>query len=160
MTRSRFRIATLCVAVALLAFSQAAVGETESGDKATTKTKAAKAERTKDAPKAIVYYLHSNPRCTNCINFEKYTDELMKTTFADAVKSGQIEWRIVDTDKPENKHFLKDFKLFTKAIVVVDTKDGKPSTYRNLTGIWQTIGSKAKFQEYVGGEIKKSLGGD
>lgn len=123
-------------------------------DSSSTRTKmAAGKAQPQHAHKVVVYYFHGGVRCTNCINFEKYTDELMRTTFAEAVKNGSVEWRVVNTDERGNEHFMQDYQLYTKSLVVVDTRDGKPTRYKNLTGIWQTIGDKNRFQTYVRGEI-------
>lgn len=144
---------SLAIVLAVTAASAKAGNAATSGTKSTEHGKAV----SQSNAKTIVYYLHGDYRCTNCINFEKYTNEVMTTTFGDALKNGQVDWKIVNTDRKENAHFMKDFKLFTKSVVVVNMKNGKPDTYKNLQAIWQLVGNKAKFQEYIAKEVNDSL---
>ena len=142
------------ICITLVAFAGTAAAETETtGSKS---GKAAKAEK-KASPKATVYYFHGGMRCSNCIKFEKYTDETMRTTFGNAIKEGKVAWKIVDFDKPENKHFIRDYQLMTKAVVVVKMKDGKPVDYKNLTDIWQLVGDKDGFQKYIAQEVSSAI---
>ena len=159
MIRSRLTFIAACAAAFMLVcggMANAAKGK--SSDAPSTGTKVEGQAPAKADHKVIVYYFHGDMRCTNCINFEKYTAELMKTTFADAIKNGSMEWVVVNTDQRGNEHFMKDYQLYTKSVVVVDAKGGKQVKFKNLTGIWQTIGDKAKFQDYVKGEIQAYLG--
>ncbi|MBX7244045.1 MAG: hypothetical protein K1X53_01020 [Candidatus Sumerlaeaceae bacterium] len=161
MSYSRFPVIAVCTAALMLAFSStgfitgASAAKSSAADASSTSTRKADGKATAAADrKVIVYYFHGDARCTNCINFEKYSVELMKTTFADAIKNGSIEWRVVNTDQRGNEHFMQDYQLFTKSLVLVETKAGKQVGFKNLTGIWQTVGDKGKFQDYVRGEIQ------
>lgn len=159
MSDSRFAAVAACAVAFMLVFGGAAqAAKGTATDKSSSGTKVEAQVPAKADHKVIVYYFHGDMRCTNCINFEKYTDELMKTTFADAIKDGSMEWVVVNTDQRGNEHFMKDYQLYTKSIVVVDAKGGKQVKFKNLTGIWQNIGNKAKFQDYVKGEIQAYLG--
>lgn len=150
------RMCAVLAAAGLMCFAVVfGFGATESTQ---TVAKASSKATAESGKKLLVYYFHGGVRCTNCINFEKYTDELMKTKFADAIKSGRLVWQVVNTDEKANKHFMKDYQLYTKSIVLVDAKDGKTLEYKNLTGIWQVIGSKSKFQDYVSKEVSAYLG--
>jgi hypothetical protein len=142
----------MLLAATSLCLAQDKPMQTASSDEAVTSTAVEKAR------KIIVYYFHGGARCTNCINFERYTTELMNTVFAPAQRDGALEWKIVNTDERENAHFMKDFGLYTKSLVVVESVDGKPKSYKNLQGIWTTIGSKQRFQDYVKMEVSAVLG--
>ncbi|MCX7625336.1 MAG: nitrophenyl compound nitroreductase subunit ArsF family protein [Candidatus Sumerlaeaceae bacterium] len=113
-----------------------------------------------EKPVLTVYYFHGHVRCTNCINFERFTEELLKQDFAKEMEKGRIEWKVVNVDIPENAHFVADYKLYTKAIVLVPHNSKNPGEFKNLTKIWQSVGDKAKFQEYVRGEIRKAIGAE
>ncbi len=103
----------------------------------------------------VVYYFHTNFRCTNCYNMEKWMKELMETRFKDQAAGGKVALRIFNTDEKANQHFLNDYKLFTKSVVVTLVKGGKEIRYENLAKIWDYLRSKEKFQKYVGDEIDK-----
>lgn len=109
--------------------------------------------------KYIVYYFHGNFRCPSCKKIESYTDETVHLKFARQLKNGLILWRVVNTDEPANKHFLKDYQLFTKSVVVVEIKNGKQSRWKNLDKVWEYLGDKSKFSLYIENEIKQFIGG-
>lgn len=156
--RTRHRLTMLLPALGILML--AAVGTTlakpAANDSVTTSSGGGKANSAEQT-KLVVYYFHGNVRCVNCVNFEKFTDELMGTVYADAIKQGKIEWKIVNFDEPQNEHFINDYQLFTKSLVLVLMKNGKQQTFKNLAGIWQTAGNKEKFQAYVRSEIDAML---
>jgi len=117
----------------------------------------AQAVENQPANSVIVYYFHGNFRCTNCYNMEKWTKELMETCFKDQIGSGALSFKIFNTDEKENQHFLNDYKLYTKSVVLSLVKDGKEVRYDNLAKVWDCLRSKQKFQEYVKAEIDKYL---
>jgi hypothetical protein len=105
----------------------------------------------------VVYYFHGNFRCQNCYNMEQWTKELMDTCFKGQVGSGKIVFKMFNTDEKANEHFLNDYKLYTKSIVLSLVKGGKEVKYENLAKIWDCLRSKQKFQDYVMTEIEKYL---
>lgn len=119
----------------------------------------ASAEATEKQPtnSVVVYYFHGNFRCQNCYNMEQWTKELMETCFKDQIDSGKLAFKIYNTDEKENAHFLNDYKLYTKSVVLALIKDGKEVRYDNLAKVWDCLRSKEKFQEYVRTEIEKYL---
>ena len=100
-------------------------------------------------PGVIVYYFSVGKECTTCENIEAYTMETLKTHFADALDAGEIQWKIVDMDKPEHEHFATDYNLYTKSIVFVAIEDGKHGRWENLEKVWDYVYDKPKFQSYV-----------
>lgn len=111
------------------------------------------------APKdsVVVYYIHGGPRCPNCFNMENWTKELVEKDFKPQVDSGKLVFKAIDTDIRENEHYLKDYKLYTKAVVLSLVKGGVEVSYLNLTKVWDHLRSKEKFQQYEKREIEKLL---
>jgi len=109
-------------------------------------------------PEILLYYFYTNYRCVTCRKFEGYTDELLKGTFAQQLNDGRLKWLPVNVDEPKNSHFVKDYSLVTKSIVIVKQLDGKQTGWKNLDQIWQLVGDKQKFTNYVAGEINGFLG--
>ena len=108
------------------------------------------------SPALSIYYFHGHVRCVNCINFEHFTDELLKKDFSEDLANGRIEWKVINVDIPGNAHYVDEYKLFTKSLILVPHK-GKNNSFKNLTDIWKYAGDKAKFQSYVKAEIQKAL---
>ena len=103
--------------------------------------------------KVVLYYFHGNERCQNCIKFESYTEEAVQGAFVKQLNTGELVWKMVNTDEPANKHFVGDYELYSKSIVVVENRDGKRGKWKNLEKIWEIVGDKNSFVEYIKGEV-------
>ncbi len=112
-----------------------------------------------DSPrhKIIAYYFHGTVRCQTCLNVESYTNEALKTYFADDLADGKLEWRVVNREEPPNEHFVQDYQLYSQALIIADSIPGKPSEWKNLEAIWDHAGDKAAFIEYVRTEVDQYL---
>ncbi len=104
------------------------------------------------AARSVVYYFHATTRCATCKTIEAYAHETVATAFAPDLKSGSLEWRAVNVDEPANQHFIRDFRLYTRSVVVVDAKD--PKRFRVLDRVWQLVSDKTTFQKYLEQEIR------
>lgn len=109
--------------------------------------------------KVIVYYFHTNYRCATCIKIEKYTRESIEAAFAKELKSGEIEFRSINVDLPDNKHYVNDYKLFTKSVILSDVAQGKELRWKNLSKVWELIRNQTKFKDYVKNETAAYLQG-
>lgn len=103
----------------------------------------------KNGTKTIVYYFYAKPRCVSCKKIESYTKETVSS-----LNNPKVEFKTVDLDQPENKHYAKDYKLYTKSVVLSKVKNGKEVKSKNLSEIWTKLGDKKSFKNYVTKEIK------
>ncbi len=121
------------------------------------------ADSTKIAPqtseKIIVYYFLGNARCPTCFKLESFAKSEIETDFADAIKSGKLEWKTVNVENKGNEHFNNDYKLYTKSIIVSIQKDNKESSWKNLDKIWQIVQDESKYRQYIKNEVKACLDG-
>jgi hypothetical protein len=102
----------------------------------------------------IVYYFYTTARCPSCYRIETFTKEAVEKNYAKLLKSGQLVWKMINVDEPENTHFIKDYQLFTKSVVLVKTHEGKQIAWKNLDEVWNLLGDKGSFQEYITNEVK------
>jgi len=109
--------------------------------------------------KVIAYYFHGTFRCTSCYKIETFTAEAIEGFFADALKDGRLEWRAVNTDEPEHRHFVNDYKLYTKSVILSDIRDGTQVKWKNLDKVWRLLGNKEGFLDYIRGEVTSYLEG-
>jgi hypothetical protein len=105
----------------------------------------------------IAYYFHGTFRCTTCRSIEKYSKEALEKYFANELKSGTLEFRPLNVEEPENRHFIQDYQLFSKSLVLSLVTDGKETKSKNLTDIWTLVNDKEKFFQYVKDEVEKFL---
>ncbi|NQT33321.1 MAG: hypothetical protein HQ594_06605 [Candidatus Omnitrophica bacterium] len=104
-----------------------------------------------------VYYFHGNFRCNSCHKIENYTKETVDKYFNKEIRSGDIVYKIVNVEQKENVHFVEEYQLYTKSVVLSLVKDGKEIKYKNLTKVWEYLNSKTKFEDYEKKEIKEFL---
>jgi len=104
-----------------------------------------------------VYYFHGNFRCSTCQNMEQYSREVIEHDFKDAIAGGKLAFKAVNVEASGNEHFVSDYQLYTKAIVLSLTGDGREVQSKNLDKIWEYVRSKQEFQDYVRREVAAFL---
>ena len=107
--------------------------------------------------KLIAYYFHGTFRCTTCRTIEQYSHDAIQTYFAKELGNGKLEFRPVNVEEPENKHFIQDYQLVTKSLVLSLVSDGKETKSKNLADVWKLARDKDKFFQYVKEEVEKFL---
>lgn len=105
----------------------------------------------------IVYYLHGNMRCPTCMTLEEYSREAVETYFPDELNSGRVEFQVVNYDESWNEHFLTDYDLSFQSLVLVEIKDGIEVGHKNLEKIWDLVGDKTLYFEYVKASIDSAM---
>lgn len=111
------------------------------------------------APKSQVrvYYFYTTYRCPTCYKLQLYTKKAIDIHFGEAIADGTVEFRAVNVDEKENKHFVEDYQLFTKSVVVALIKNGTQIHYKNLDKIWQLVGNEQRFVDYIKAETEAYL---
>lgn len=116
------------------------------------------------APKAaalqvVAYYFHGNFRCDNCRKIEQYSREAIEQSFPEELKSGLLAFKVLNTDESENSHFIKDYQLFTRSLVLAEFRNGMQTRWENLSKVWDHLDSQEAFHDYVRTEVQKYLEG-
>lgn len=91
--------------------------------------------------KYTLYYFYGNIRCTTCRNFERMTTELAPNL--------PVVFKTVNTDEAGNEHYMTDYRLYTKSVVIIDDK----GNYKNLDKIWELGRNEDKFKAYITDEV-------
>ena len=107
--------------------------------------------------RVVAYYFHATQRCATCRIIEAHSDEAVHSNFASELARGTLEWRAVNVQLPENRHFVQDYQLFTKSLVLVEFKDGRETGHKVLEKTWELVGDKAAFVDYVTREVRTFL---
>lgn len=113
---------------------------------------ATKAQRT-----AVVYYFYTNTRCSSCTTIEAYTREAVAKHFTQPYKGWRVEFRGVNIEEKANEHFVQDYWLNSKAVVVQKFEGEKQLKWGLLKSVWQLLGDKEKFMDYVAAETRKVI---
>ena len=107
--------------------------------------------------KVIAYYFHGTFRCSTCQTIEKYAKEAIEHYFANELKNGTLEFKSLNVEEAENRHYIQDYQLFSRALVISLVKQDKEVTWKNLTDVWKLVRDKDKFFQYVKDEVEKLL---
>lgn len=99
--------------------------------------------------KVIAMYFHGDIRCMTCRKVEAYAREAVEEGFASQVKAGAIEFRAVNVEQPENRHFISDYQLTNKSVVVVDEVGGNVERWVKLDNVWGLVGNREAYLQYV-----------
>ncbi len=110
--------------------------------------------------KIIAYYFHGNARCKTCLTIELYTLEAIETGFPEALKAGRIEFLTVNLDIAENEHFIDDFQLAARTVVLQRVIDGERKEYLDLHRVWELVGNKEAYVAYIQEETGKFINGE
>jgi hypothetical protein len=107
--------------------------------------------------KVIAYYFHVTVRCTTCRTIESYSREVIEQKFGGDIAKGRLQYKMVNVQLPENQHFIKDYQLFTKSLVLVRFEKGRQAEYKVLNDTWELVGNKQAMQGYVEREVRDYL---
>ncbi|MHB1036548.1 MAG: nitrophenyl compound nitroreductase subunit ArsF family protein [Pirellulales bacterium] len=144
------RFALACLVAGSVVVPVARVGGLSRAETAAAKPAAAKAA----SYKLIACYFHRTKRCPTCMKISAYSEEAIKTGFAKAIKEGQIEWRMVDFQKPENRKYVDYYKITQPTLLLLEVRDNKVTRWKDLTQVWDLVHSKPEFVKYVQTETR------
>jgi len=107
--------------------------------------------------KVQVFLFHATQRCPTCIAIGRFTGETVNERFQNEIKLGQVEFREINIDLPENKELAKKFQAGGSALYFNTIKDGTDHIEQDIK-VWSLIGNTAKFKDYIEDKINNLLG--
>jgi hypothetical protein len=110
--------------------------------------------------KVVMYYFHGNARCKTCLTIEMYALEAIETGFPKSLREGTLEFMPVNLEIEGNEHFIDDFQLSARTVVIERITDGERGDYVNLHRVWELVGDKEAYIKYVQDEMEKFMNGE
>lgn len=107
--------------------------------------------------KISAYYFYNTQRCVSCKKIELFSYAAITEKYSTELENKSLEWKAVNLDESGNKHYVDDYKLFTKSLVIVETIDGKQTRWKNLPDVWNLLMDEGGFKSYVQREIDDYL---
>jgi hypothetical protein len=155
---TKFKTISVLLAIGLMwvgGYLLAHAGEAPAGQTTSTDAASVSGDSVAAVPhKVVAYYFHGNVRCATCRKIEAYTGEAIDSGFAAELKSGLLEWHAINTDSSQNEHYLEDYQLYTKSVILSDLHHGKQTRWKNLDKIWTLTGDKSDFMKYIQDEVR------
>ncbi len=105
----------------------------------------------------VVYYFHGDTRCPTCRAIESQAHKTLETQFARELARGEVEWRVLNFEAPENAAFANQFQLFTAMLVLVDGRTTPAGRWKTLDEVWALYDNPPAYQEYVAGELRRFM---
>jgi hypothetical protein len=75
--------------------------------------------------KLVVYAFHGTRQCSTCKNMKSNTKFTLDKYFSSQLKSGEIQYFVIDVDDPVNEAIAEKFEATGTALMVNRIKDGK-----------------------------------
>lgn len=113
----------------------------------------------KDFAKVVAFYFYGNVRCTTCRTMQTLATEAIETGFADEIKNGRLQMISINVDEPGNEHYVNDYQLTTRAVVLARFEGTTQKEWKNLDKIWNLVRNRPAFIEYVQTETTHILNG-
>ena len=110
------------------------------------------------ARKVVAFYFYGNVRCARCLRFEAWTREALAQHFAPQLEGGRLEWTTINVDEDANRHFIADYALATKSVVIAEFVAGERGRWRNLEKVWELSGNEREFKRYIHDAVASLLG--
>lgn len=106
----------------------------------------------------VVYYFHGDTRCPTCRNIQNYSHEAVQDAFADELAGNKLLWKVVNYEQPENSHMVTEYEIVSPTVVLVRMANGEVADWRNLMRVWELVGDRDTFTEYIQEETLSMLG--
>lgn len=103
-------------------------------------------------------YFHTTARCYSCNLMEKYIRETLDGKFSKQMKNGKIKFQAINVQIPENRHYVQDYKLYTKSFVLSLKSGGEEKKWINCDKIWNLVRNETAFKNYIKAEVESYLG--
>ena len=110
-----------------------------------------------EGKQVVMTYFLNDVRCPSCKKIEALTVKTAKEDFAEELASGRLVLRIVNFDEPENDHYIRDYQLTTKSVVISERLNGQEVNWTNMDEVWTLLGEPQKFRAYLAEPIRKHL---
>lgn len=105
-------------------------------------------------PDYAVYFFYNDIYCSTCEKLEHYALSTIQKAHPESLTLGTLQWRTLDMRTPENKHYVEDFGLYSKSIVLVAFEDGAIVRFENLEAIWDKVGDETEYRQYIQESLK------
>ena len=107
--------------------------------------------------RTVVYYFYTNVRCASCRQIEAWTHTVLEKRFAPELADGKLEWKPVNVEEAANAHFIEDFQLRAKTVVVCRVIKGKTGQWVDLIDVWKYLADPTRFSSFIEDTVRKSL---
>jgi hypothetical protein len=93
-------------------------------------------------------------RCDTCRSIEAQAESAVRDGFPVEIANGTLEWRVVNTDQPDNAHFIEEYELTHGTVVLVERDGNDTRRFTALDRVWELVhDGESEFRSYVQDEV-------
>jgi hypothetical protein len=111
-----------------------------------------------DGSQVVMTYFLLGKRCASCRKIEAFTRATAEKDFADELADHRLVFRVINTDEPAYRHFLKDYQLTSKTVILSHRLNGSETEWMDMEKVWDLLDDEAAFRTYLGTQIRSYLG--
>lgn len=111
-----------------------------------------------EGPQVVMTYFLIGTRCVSCKKIEALARATAEQDFAVELAANKIFFRVIDTGDPANRHYLKDYRLSSKTVVISRRVEGKETAWKDMEKVWDLLDDARAYRDYLGAQIKEYLG--
>ena len=97
------------------------------------------------ASRLVAFYFHGNKRCDACNSIERLTRAALKPD----TDAGTVEIRSINVDDPAHAHFVTDFALAVRTVVLAEEVGGRYPRWKRLDECWSRYEEPEDFAAYL-----------
>ena len=92
-------------------------------------------------------------------NHRSHAQEAVETGFAEQLKSGQLEWQVINYESPGNEHYTTDYEVVAPTVVMAEFTGGQQKKWKAIPEVWELVNDQAAFIELVQNNLQEFMGG-
>ena len=100
---------------------------------------------------------HNEHRCPTCLTIERLTKELLESQYSDAVKKGQITFRLINADEKANAAIVERYTAYGTTLIISSVKNGQEEFVDLTNFAFLNFNKEAKFRETLKQELDTAL---
>lgn len=105
---------------------------------------------TATASRLVAFYFHGKKRCDACNSIERLTLSALQAD----VDAGTVEIRSVNVDDPAHAHFVTDFELAVRTVVLAEEVGGRYPRWKRLDECWNLYEEPGDYAAYLQASLK------
>ncbi len=114
-------------------------------------------EKKQSAEKIQVFVFHATQRCYSCITIGKFAGETVNEYFQPELRNGEIEFREINIDLPENKELSRKFQAGGSSLYINAVINGQDNIAEDVA-VWRLVNNEAQFKNYLKNKLDNLFG--
>ncbi|RPJ35749.1 MAG: hypothetical protein EHM17_01215 [Verrucomicrobiaceae bacterium] len=111
-----------------------------------------------EGPQVVMTYFLLGSRCPSCRKIEALARETAEQVFPAELAAKKLIFRVIDTGEPMNRHYLNDYQLSSKTIVISRRVDGRETAWKDMRKVWDLFDDPPAYHAYLGAQVRGYLG--